>query len=62
MKHEKNTGREFGKRGLTVEVKTIHGEHDGARDARSKALDQALRTLKRRLVQEGVIRDMRRKE
>ena len=31
-------------------------------DIRSKALETALKTLKRRLVQEGVVRDLRRKE
>lgn len=63
MKHERYSGRDIRKKGLTVEIKPVYGD-DPVRiqEIRVKAMDTALKTLKRRLVQEGVIRDMRRKE
>lgn len=64
-KHFSNAGREINKRGMTVEVKQIFNAGDFTEkmaDARLKAFDTAVKTLKRRMVQEGVIRDMRRRE
>ena len=55
--HYNGNGREIHKRGLTVDVKPAHNPEQAL-----KNLDSALRTLKRRVVQEGLIRDMRRKE
>ena len=55
--HYNGNGRDINKRGLAVEVKTAHSPEQAL-----KNLDSALRTLKRRVVQEGLIRDMRRKE
>ena len=55
--HYNGNGREFHKRGLTVEVKPAHPP-----EMALKNLEAALRMLKRRVVQEGLIRDMRRKE
>lgn len=62
-KHFQGCGRDIHKRGMVVEVKQIFNvdTFDKA-DARMKAFDTAVKTLKRRMVQEGVIRDMRRKE
>lgn len=56
-KHYNGNGRDINKRGMTVEVKPAHSPEQA-----SKNLDQAMRTLKRRVVQEGLVRDMRRKE
>jgi ribosomal protein S21 len=55
--HYNGNGRDIHKRGLAVEVKTSHNP-----EMALKNLDSAMRTLKRRTVQEGLIRDMRRKE
>lgn len=55
--HYNGNGRDIHKRGLTVDVKPAHSPEQA-----QKNLDSALRTLKRRVVQEGLIRDMRRKE
>lgn len=56
-KHYPGNGREVGKKGLTVDVK--HTNHP---EAMAKAIESAIKTLKRRVVQEGLIRDMRKKE
>lgn len=56
-RHFNGNGRDIHKRGLAVEVKPSNSP-EGA----TKALDAAMRTLKRRAVQEGLIRDMRRCE
>jgi ribosomal protein S21 len=62
-KHLPGNGREFHKRGMCVEIKHIFNvDVFDKSDARMKAFDTAVKTLKRRMVQEGVIRDMRRKE
>lgn len=55
--HYNGNGRDIHKRGLTVDVKPAHTAEQAL-----KNLDSAMRTLKRRVVQEGLIRDMRRKE
>lgn len=55
--HYNGNGRDIHKRGLAVEVKPAHNPEQAL-----KNLDSAMRTLKRRSVQEGLIRDMRRKE
>jgi len=55
--HFKGNGRDIHKRGFTVEVKPAHNPEQAL-----KNLDSAMRTLKRRTVQEGLIRDLRRKE
>jgi ribosomal protein S21 len=63
MKHERYAGRDIRKKGLTIEMKPVYGDDPvRVQEIRAKAMDSALKTLKRRLVQEGVIRDMRRKE
>jgi ribosomal protein S21 len=56
-KHYNGNGREIHKRGLAIELKPTHSP-----EAAAKALESAIKTLKRRSVQEGLIRDMRRKE
>lgn len=55
--HYNGNGRDIHKRGLAVEVKPAYTPEQAL-----KNLDSAMRTLKRRSVQEGLIRDMRRKE
>jgi ribosomal protein S21 len=55
--HYNGNGRDIHKRGLAVEVKPAFTPEQAL-----KNLDSAMRTLKRRVVQEGLIRDMRRKE
>lgn len=56
-RHYNGNGRDFHKRGLTVEVKSSSSPEGAA-----KAVEAAIRTLKKLMVQEGTIRDMRRKE
>lgn len=56
-RHYFGNGREIRKRGLTVEIKPT-----GNIESDVRTLESAIRTLKRKLVQEGVIRDLRRKE
>lgn len=61
--HNKNSGHDIGKKGMTVHVKrnnALYGED--LEKFNAKSLDSAIKTLKRRMVQEGVIRDVRRKE
>lgn len=55
--HYNGNGRDIHKRGMTVEVKPASNPEQALRN-----LDSAMKTLKRRVVQEGLIRDMRRKE
>ena len=63
MNHDRYAGSVIRKKGLTVDLKPAYGDDlEKVQDQRLKAMDNALKTLKRRLVQEGVIRDMRRKE
>ena len=62
-KHFQGCGRDIHKRGMTVEIKQIYSFDPAEKsEARAKAFDTAVKTLKRRMVQEGIIRDMRRKE
>ncbi len=55
--HHTNNGRDINKRGLSVDVKPANHP-----EAQAKAMEQAIRTLKRRMIQEGMIRDMRKHE
>lgn len=61
--HLKNNGREFGKKGLTVLIKPVHADNaeDYAR-ASAKAVEAAIRTLKRRSINEGLVKDLRKNE
>ncbi len=56
-KHFNGNGRDIHKRGLHVEVKPASSPESAL-----KALDSAMKVLKRRVVQEGLIREMRRNE
>ena len=56
-KHFNGNGRDIHKRGLAVEVKPAYNPEQAI-----KNLDSAMRTLKRRSIQEGLIRDIRRNE
>ena len=60
--HFKNSSNEIGKKGVSVQLKKIIGTPEEVAKASVKALDTAIRTLKRKMKQEGVIRDMKRKE
>lgn len=55
--HFTGNGREIHKRGMAIDVKPANHP-----DAQAKAVEQAIKTLKRRMIQEGVIRDMRKHE
>jgi small subunit ribosomal protein S21 len=64
-KHSATAGREIHKRGMLVEVKHTYNSFENpekSSELRGKSFETALKTLKRRMVQEGMIRDMRRKE
>ena len=63
--HYYGCGKDIGKRGLTVEVKQVYNNVDSfekAAELRLKNLDNAIRTLKRTLMQEGVVKEMRDRE
>jgi ribosomal protein S21 len=61
--HDRYAGREIRKKGLSIELKPVYGDDlDKVQDLRARSLESALKTLKRRMVQEGIVRDMRRKE
>jgi small subunit ribosomal protein S21 len=64
-KHSATAGRDIHKRGMLVEIKHTYNNFENpekASELRAKSFEAALKTLKRRMVQEGMIRDMRRKE
>lgn len=62
-KHFKNSGRDIHKKGLTVLVKPVYNENaEDAAKASARAVESAIKTLKRRMVNEGVIKDIRRNE
>lgn len=54
MSAHRNLARDSGKRGLTVEVKPGRDEVEAKRN-----MEHAIKALKRRMLQEGMIRDMR---
>ncbi len=54
MKHFKDGGGPFGKTGLRVDIKGDQSD--------PKNMEQAIKTLKRKTMQEGMIKDMRRIE
>jgi len=58
-RHIKEFGKELRKRGLSVDVRFFP---NSSKDDQAKAVDSAIKTLKRRMVQEGMVRDMKRKE
>ena len=55
--HYRGNGREINKRGLCVEVKFAATQEQAI-----KNMDAAIKALKRKVVQEGVIRDIKKKE
>lgn len=57
MSNHRNSDRTLGKRGLTVDVRAGRDE----KEAKSN-LEHALKTLKRRLLQEGLVKDIRKNE
>lgn len=61
--HKKGNGRDFGKKGMTVAIRK-HNNNYGETSSVSeeKQMESAIKTLKRRMVHEGVVRDIRRKE
>lgn len=57
MAHTKNNGREVLKRGLSVEVKPGYTPEQQARN-----VENAIKTLKQRMMKEGVLKDLRARE
>lgn len=61
--HPKGPSSAIKKRGLTVTVKRYHSyDAEQARDNDAKSVESAIRAMKRLSNQEGVIKDVRRKE
>lgn len=61
--HAKGPFKELNKKGLTVTLKPVYGDDfEKVSENRAKALESAIRVLKKRMLQEGMVRDMRRKE
>lgn len=58
--HRVNNAREFNKKGTSVQIRKNYNDTSGKTD--EKVLDSAIKTLKRRMSQEGIIKDVRRKE
>lgn len=61
--HNKNSGREIRKSGMVVNIRTpnhLHGEDRAEFQARE--VDNAIKALKRKMMTEGVIKDIRKKE
>jgi ribosomal protein S21 len=56
-RHDKFAGRDVHKRGMTIEVK-----QGGGPEAQARNMENAIKNLKRRMLQEGVIRDLRAHE
>lgn len=57
MNNHRQTDRSLGKRGLTVEVKAGRDADENKRN-----LEHAIKTLKRRVLQEGLVKDLRKNE
>jgi ribosomal protein S21 len=57
MAHVKNNGKEVHKRGMSVDVKPGHTPDQQARN-----MENAIKTLKRRMMQEGVLKELRARE
>lgn len=57
MSAHRSNAREAGKRGLTIEVKPGRDDNEAKRN-----MEHAIKALKRRMLQEGMIRDMRKHE
>lgn len=57
MSAHKNSDKSSGKRGLTVEVRAGRDEKEAKQN-----LEHAIKLLKRRVMQEGLIRDLRKNE
>lgn len=61
--HTKGPFKELNKKGLTVALKPVFGnDFEKVSENRARALESAIRTLKKLCVQEGMIRDSKRKE
>lgn len=58
--HKPNNARDFNKKGTSIHIRKNFNDTSGKTD--EKVLDSAIKTLKRRMTQEGVIKDVRRKE
>ena len=61
--HGKDNGRDFHKKGMTVNIRVpynLHGE-DRAK-FQQNSVESAIKTLKRRMMHEGVVKDVRKKE
>lgn len=61
--HPKGPSKEFNKRGLTVTLKPVYGEDsEKVLENRTRALESAIRSFRKRTYQEGMTRDVKRKE
>lgn len=57
MAQIKNNGKDFSKRGMSVDVKPGHTPEQQARN-----MENAIKTLKRRVMQEGILKELRARE
>lgn len=57
MAHMKNNGKDVHKRGMSVDVKPGHTPEQQARN-----VENAIKTLKRRMMQEGILKELRARE
>jgi ribosomal protein S21 len=56
-RHFINNGKDVGKRGLAIEVKPSHNP-----DAQARNVENAIKNLKRRMIQEGIVKELRARE
>lgn len=57
MAHKNNNGKDVHKRGMSVDVKPGHTPEQQARN-----VENAIKTLKRRVMQEGILKELRARE
>lgn len=61
--HNKNSGRDIRKSGMVVNIRTPNHLFGEAREEfQAREVDNAIKILKRKMMTEGVIKDIRKKE
>lgn len=61
--HNKNCGREIRKSGMVVNIRTPnHLNPEQRAEFQAREVDNAIKTLKRKMMTEGVVKDIRKKE
>lgn len=61
--HNKNCGREIRKSGMVVNIRTPnHLSPEQRAEYQAREVDSAIKSLKRKMMTEGVIKDIRKKE